>query len=128
MNEGMPDCFRVYFTPFEVWLEAELHPTSEGLIVAMKRATRQVIAADRIRLAMGEVLAAATTLDDWAADDCRQRPGRQGRARIPEAALDAIADATWLDDEQEQLSGPAARIEAAERPPRRLEIARSAGT
>jgi DNA-binding SARP family transcriptional activator len=127
MNQGMPDCFRVYFSPFEVWLEAELHPTGEGLIVAMKRATRQVIAADRIRLAMGEVLAAATALDDWAADEGRQRPGRQGRARIPAAALDAIADATWLDDEQGQLSGPAARTEAAERPPRRLEIARTAG-
>lgn len=124
MDEGMPDCFRLYFPPFEIWLDAELYPSTDGLIVVLRCATRQVIAADRIRLAISEVLAAANAFDDWVADDGPQRSGRHGRERITAATVDAIADAMWLDDETEQSVGPAAGAEAGDRP--RLKIARSA--
>jgi DNA-binding SARP family transcriptional activator len=99
MDDGMPGCFRLYFPPLEIWLDAELHPTGEGLIVVMKRATRQVMAAERILLALGEVLTVADELDDWVADPGPARSGRHVKARIDASTVDAIADATWLDDE-----------------------------
>jgi DNA-binding SARP family transcriptional activator len=99
MDEGMPGCSRLYFPPLEIWLDMELHPTREGLMVVMKRATRQVIAADRIRLALSEVLTVADELDGWDADPGAKRSVRHGRARIDASTVDAIADATWLDDE-----------------------------
>ena len=68
-------------------------------MVVMKRATRQVIAADRIRLALSEVLTVADELDGWDADPGAKRSVRHGRARIDASTVDAIADATWLDDE-----------------------------
>ena len=99
MNEGVPGCFRLYFPPLEIWLDAELHPTRAGLIVVMKRATRQVIVADRIRQALSEVLTVADEIDDWVADPGPKRSVRHVKVRLDTSTVDAIADATWLDDE-----------------------------
>jgi hypothetical protein len=99
MDEGVPGCFRLYFPPLEIWLDAELHPTRAGLIVVMKRATRQVIVADRIRQALSEVLTVADEIDDWVADPGPKRSVRHVKVRLDTSTVDAIADATWLDDE-----------------------------